>query len=149
ESPAQHELKRFIRLETAKNFAPARDTSLRVGPISVIPYLGLNDRVDEADGQEYQRQVHRPAGGRGLGPARFLRPAPTPPGAPPSPAAVPPSGLRPTGPAAQASGGGFRYTFYAPGATGTMEGGFVTSRKNLEGSTTPRTLDDVRLGRSS
>jgi len=49
ESPAQHELKRFIRLEAAKDFAP--DTSLGVGAINVIPYLGLNDRVDEADGQ--------------------------------------------------------------------------------------------------
>jgi hypothetical protein len=46
-------------------------------------------------------------------------------------------------------------TFYAPGAgegvskkPSEMEGGWVTSRKNLEGTTDPRTLDDVRLGKS-
>lgn len=45
-------------------------------------------------------------------------------------------------------------TFYAPGAGGTIEGLYETSRANLEGEVNsqgnpvPRTLDDVRLGRS-
>ncbi len=45
-------------------------------------------------------------------------------------------------------------TFYAPGAGGTIEGLYETSRANLEGEVNsqgnpvPRTLDDVRLGRA-
>ncbi len=46
-----------------------------------------------------------------------------------------------------------RVTFYAPGAGGTIEGLYETSRPNLEGEKNsagnpiPRTLDDVRLGK--
>lgn len=40
------------------------------------------------------------------------------------------------------------WTFYAPGGGGKIEGGFETSRPNLEGQSIPRTLDDVRLGKS-
>lgn len=45
-------------------------------------------------------------------------------------------------------------TFYGPGAGGTVQGGWETSRANLEGlknergSPIPRTLDDVRLGKA-
>lgn len=47
-----------------------------------------------------------------------------------------------------------RTTFYGPGAGGTMQGGWETSRPNLEGirnergAPIPRTLDDVRLGKA-
>ena len=55
-------------------------------------------------------------------------------------------------PPQQAGGGaadaGNKYTFYAPGAAGKMEGGFETSRPNIEGANIPHTLDDVRLGKS-
>lgn len=40
------------------------------------------------------------------------------------------------------------WTFYGPGAGGRMQGGFETSRPNREGQRIPRTLDDVRTGRS-
>lgn len=42
-----------------------------------------------------------------------------------------------------------RMTYYAPGAGGRVEGPFATSRPNLDGQYVPRTLDDVRLGRSA
>lgn len=47
-----------------------------------------------------------------------------------------------------------RTTFYAPGAGGSVEGPWATSRPNLEGlknkngDPIPRTLDDIRLGKS-
>lgn len=56
----------------------------------------------------------------------------------------------PTGPTVRAL-----TTFYAPGAGGRVEGPWATSRPNLEGlkntrgDPIPRTLDDVRLGRST
>lgn len=39
-------------------------------------------------------------------------------------------------------------TCYAPGVGGTIEGPFATSRPGLDGQAIPRTLDDVRLGKS-
>lgn len=50
----------------------------------------------------------------------------------------------------QPIGGAFdaRTTFYGPGAGGTVQGGFETSRPGLDGEYVPRTLDDVRLGKA-
>ncbi len=39
-----------------------------------------------------------------------------------------------------------RTTFYGPGAGGTVQGGFETSRPGLDGQRIPTTLDDVRMG---
>jgi hypothetical protein len=41
-----------------------------------------------------------------------------------------------------------KVTLYAPGAGGSMEGAWATSKPDLSGKHLPKTLDDVRLGHS-
>jgi hypothetical protein len=47
-------------------------------------------------------------------------------------------------------GSGFTLTFHAPGASGEhgMEGPFETPRPGKDGKSIPKTLDDVRMGKS-
>ncbi len=58
------------------------------------------------------------------------------------PAIVPPPSVKPSNSFTA------RTTFYGPGAGGSVQGGWETAFPNLEGKAIPRTLDEVRLGKS-